>query len=54
MGYESLHRIQNSMRRWMEDIHQQGIVVDQRKNIYDAVYRIEAEKNRRTYVGLLE
>lgn len=42
------------MRRRIKDIHNQGIVVDQQKNLYDAVYRIEAEKNRRTYAGLLE
>ena len=52
--YESLHRIQTSVRRRMEDIHKQGIPVDQKKNIYDAVYRIEAEKNRRAYAELIE
>lgn len=32
----------------------QGVAIDQRKKIYDAVYIIEAEENRRAYVGLHE
>ena len=38
----------------MQDIHMQGVAVDQRKKIYDEIYTIEAEKNRRAYAEVHE
>lgn len=42
------------MRCRMPDNFPQGIAIDQRKKIYDAVYRIEIEIIRRANEGLHE
>lgn len=52
--YESLATIQSAMRRRMDEICVQGAAESRKKRIYDAVYRIEAEKNRRAHIGLVE
>lgn len=52
--YESLYGIQDAMRRRMRNIFAQRIVVNQRKKIYDVVYRIEKERMRRANEGIHE
>ena len=38
----------------MDEICEKGVAETRRKSIYNAIYRIEVEKNRRAYAGLLE
>lgn len=52
--YESLYGIQDVMRRRIHNTFAQGIAVNQRKKIYDAVYRIEKERMRRANGVLYE
>lgn len=42
------------MRHQMDEICARGAAESRRKRIYDAVYRIEAEKDRRAYAGLVD
>lgn len=52
--YESLARIQGLMRRRMNEICEKGAEENMRKSIYDAIYRIEAEKNKQAYASLMD
>ena len=52
--YESLHRHQNSMRQRMDKITARGIAETQQKHIYDAVFRVKEERNRRAHIALLD
>ena len=52
--YETLRCIQESMRQRMDEICNRGAAEQIRKQIYDAVYRIEANKIRRARAELLE
>ena len=52
--YDSLHRIQNAMKRREDDICVQGAAESRKKKIYGALYRIEVEKSRRAHAGLVE
>lgn len=52
--YESLTYIQGIMRRQVDQIWIEGPAESRRKQTYDVVYRIEVEKKRGAYVGLLK
>ena len=52
--YESLDWTQGAMRRRTDQIWIEGLVESRRKQIYDAIYRIEAEKNRWPYTELVD
>ena len=52
--YESLHCIQNAMRRRIDEICVQEAAESRKKRIYDVVYRIKADKNNRAHTGLVE
>ena len=52
--YYHLYGVQDAMRRRMRNMFPQAIDVDQRRKIYDAVYRIDVEKIRIANEGLHE
>ena len=52
--YELLYSVQDAMRCRIRDIFVHGIVEDQRKKFFDAIYQIEVERIKRANKGLYE